>query len=185
MQQKNLIGNILQKKYVRSMSSTNNTFYLFRHGLATKSTEYYGAHIKSAQLLPEGIQQAERIGEYLKTIKPTSFYSSAYPRCVQTATIIAKIIDFPFQTNKNLNEFDEIIFSDFVKNIQLFFDDVNKKENQHIFICSHAATLTILKKLLHHEIPLESDVITNSPPTGVIQIIKDTTVTEIDINKKI
>lgn len=163
----------------------HNTLYLFRHGLATKNTNGYGDQIKSAQLLPEGVQQAAKIGEYLKQINPDAFYSSEYLRCTQTATIVSNIIHYPFIKDHRLNEFDEITFPKFVKQIQSFLTEISQKHNQIVFICSHAGTFAIFKKLLFQEVLTKEDVITNNPATGVLQIIENNTIKEIDLNKNI
>lgn len=160
----------------------NNTLYLFRHGLATTSTQGYGDQIKSAGLLPEGVQQARRIGEFLKGIHSDTFYSSTYPRCTQTSDIISTITDITYQTDKRLNEYNEISFEDFVTNLRSFLHEISQKEAQNILICTHAADIIALKKLIFNEDLNVEDILSNDPPTGVLQIIHKTSLKEMDFN---
>ncbi|HXS14869.1 MAG TPA: phosphoglycerate mutase family protein [Candidatus Saccharimonadales bacterium] len=161
----------------------NKTLYLFRHGLATKSTQGYGEHIKTARLLPEAYKPIEKMAEFLQNIPADHFFSSEYIRCVQTSEIITKITHIPFVTDKRLNEYNDISLSNFVNNLSSFLRDIETMNGNSLFICTHAADLVVLKKLLFN-VPIdEADTQSNAPLPGVLEIIKNGITEEINFNE--
>lgn len=182
-----MTGNILPIWLVRCMKGTklfmNKTLYLFRHGLATKSTHGYGDAIKTAELLPEAYKPIEKMAEYLKNKPVDHFFSSEYIRCVQTSEIVTKITHFPFVTDERLNEYNNASSNDFLSRLVSFLTEVNTMTGDSIFICTHVADMVVLKKLFFHEAIDEEDLQSNFPLPGVLQIIQNGNIEEINFNK--
>lgn len=161
----------------------NTKFYIFRHGLATKSKSGYGAHIVTATLLPEAIPPVKKIGEYLKDIPTDYNVSSRFIRCQETAEIVSKISCKQFVLDKRLNEYYEESFEDLVTRISNFLRDIEKKGYRNVAICTHVAVITVLLKLLKAEPVEKKDIYSNYPLPGTLLIIKDNNVSEINFNQ--
>lgn len=157
------------------------TFYLFRHALATKSLFGYGDKIVTAQILPEGIPPIKRMAKFLKTI-PTDFnVRSEFIRCRQTAAIVTKIAGNQFITDKRLNEYNEESFSNLRNRVKEFLQDMKKSNYKNILICTHGAVIAATKNLLlKNRFGLLN--LYDYPKTGVLLIIKDEKIAEIDFN---
>ncbi len=82
--------------------------YITRHGQVADNVKYYGDPLYPAGEVPLsnlGRKQARRLGEYLKSIGFCGkIYSSPYWRTLETAEIIADIIDAPIIPVANLRE---------------------------------------------------------------------------------
>lgn len=161
----------------------NQTLYLFRHGLATKSTHGYGDRIQTAKLLPEAYKPIEKMGKFLQDKPVDHFFSSEYIRCVQTSEVITKITHAPFQTDSRLNEYNDVSFSDFISRLSSFLMDVKTMNDNSIFICTHVADIVVLKKLLFHQEITEQDLQSNIPLPGVLETIQNGKIREINFNE--
>jgi broad specificity phosphatase PhoE len=154
------------------MVNPGQTFYIFRHGLATHSTVGYGNEILSAQLLPEGYPAIEKLAEYLKNIHTDAFFSSEILRCKQTAEIIAQKTGKQFVADSRLNEFYTESFEDFCKRVQSFVDKVTTMPANSVAICTHGAVLAAMKHLILEGEFLQRDELDFPPPSGMV-VIKD------------
>lgn len=156
------------------------TYYIFRHGLATKSKTGYGKHITSAKLLPEAILPIQRLAEFLKDKSTRYNASSEFIRCRETTKIVSKITGKKFVFDKRLNEFYDVPFEEFVDRIKNFLREMKEKKYESVALCSHAAVITIILKLLKNEEVTDNDVYTNYPLPGVLVIVEDKKIEEID-----
>lgn len=161
----------------------NTTFYLFRHGLATKSITGYGENIINANLLSEGKNAIEKLGKFLQDKPMNYFASSEFPRCVQTAEIIQKQTGNNFKTDTRLNEYYQTSFGEFIQKIQYFLEYVEKEKYENVWICTHVAVIIAIKKLLTNEQIIESDLFSNFPLPGTLTVISKNKTEEIDFNK--
>jgi broad specificity phosphatase PhoE len=78
------------------------TFYLIRHG-KDYATEI-GKFDRNSSLTPEGINQMNKVGQYLTNKKITKFFSSPLQRAIESADIISNIINISYQINELLAE---------------------------------------------------------------------------------
>jgi broad specificity phosphatase PhoE len=141
-------------------ATSSHRFFIFRHGLATKSTTGYGDQILTATLLPEGIPAIEKLAEYLKDIPSNFRYSSELPRCRQTAEIVTKATGQPFEFDPRINEYHQEPFQKFTERVDSFLEEVIEKADRAciqqdcnempatIWICTHGAVIAALKHLL-------------------------------------
>lgn len=151
----------------------STTFYLFRHGLATKHSKGYGAHIQTTPILPEAVPVIEKMANYLSTVPADYFASSSYIRCIQTAKIISQKTNTSFVIDPRLNEYHNITYQEFVNNITSFLKEIKSKNYKHVFICTHVAVIVATVHLLCNQTLEEKDLHTNNPMPGVLTIISD------------
>lgn len=122
-------------------------FYLIRHGLATKK-QHYGKKILSAELLPEGILQVNKLAIALKNIPDSLNYSSEIKRCRQTVEIISHETGKQFVFDRRLNEFYHEKFSEFKHRTKSFLDELMKLNNENFLICTHGMVIAAIKNYL-------------------------------------
>jgi broad specificity phosphatase PhoE len=120
----------------------NQTWYLFRHALATYSTTGYGDQILTASILPEAVEPINKIAQYLNSVKPSSNFTSEILRCLQTTVIITGITKQIFINDSRLNEFYKEKFNQFSKRIESFVHDVSQIESPNIIICTHGSVIS-------------------------------------------
>jgi broad specificity phosphatase PhoE len=150
------------------------TFFLFRHGLATRSTDGYGDQILTAEILPEAIPPIEALAHYLQELKidPSMNFSSEIMRCRQTVKIVSEITGKKFQFDSRLNEYCNESFEEFVYRVQAFFDELTSSQDETFVICSHGAVIGAVKHLLMNESPTEDDLL-DYPLTGELLTYKN------------
>ena len=156
-------------------------FYLFRHGLATKSLIGYGDKILTATLLPEGVPPIERMAEFLKDIPSDFNVSSEFLRCQQTTKIISDITNKKFVRDVRLNEYYNESFEEFRTRVKNFLQEIETQPYKNIIICTHGAVVAALKNLITKNSFYIFQQFT-FPKTGVLMIIKNNTIEEIDFN---
>ncbi len=81
-------------------------FYFFRHAQTNENRDgiRYGKS-SGGYLINEGIEEANRLAEYLKDKRLEIIYSSPYERAIDTAKIVAnKYHDLPIKIENNLRE---------------------------------------------------------------------------------
>lgn len=133
------------------------------------------------EILPEGIPALEKLGTYLKNISPDFNVSSEYLRCKQTTEIITKTAGLKFEKDARLNEFGQETFSEFIKRIKDFLEEVKKNEYQTVVICTHGAVISTIKNLLikgrmkRRELPF-------FPKPGILMCIEGEKIQKIDFN---
>lgn len=146
----------------------NKTLFLVRHGLSTLNKRGYGRKKLTANLLPQGVIESEKVALYLKSIPDSYNISSEIPRCKQTAEIITRITGKSFHFDKRLTEFYHETFTDFKKRITSFLEDLSLIAEKNIIICTHAAVIVAIKYLITEnkfifknlsDEPLEGEVI--------------------------
>lgn len=123
-------------------------WYIFRHGLATHSKNGYGAQIRTAQVLPEGIPPVQRLARFLETCPYDWGARSEFLRCQQTAQIVTDITGRTFVADPRLNERVDEPFNEIVDRVKAFIDDVNVTEHQHVWVCTHGIVIAALKSWL-------------------------------------
>ncbi|MBI2430813.1 MAG: histidine phosphatase family protein [Candidatus Levybacteria bacterium] len=161
---------------------SNKTFYIFRHGLATKSLFGYGDKIVTAELLAEGKPPIEKMANYLKKIPSQFNVCSEFVRCRQTAAIVTKKTGKKFTFDKRLNEYNEESFNDLRDRVKDFLQYIEKSNYQSVLICTHGAVIAAIKNLvLRNKFTLFQ--LYDYPKTGVLLVIKDGKIEEIDFNE--
>lgn len=159
-------------------------YYIFRHGQTRNSKFHlpYPKDNRQIKILKDSIPALKKMAEYLKNISPDLCVSSEYLRCQQTTKIITKITGFKFKKDSRLNEFGGETFLEFTRRIKDFIDEVEKNKYQSVFICTHGAGISTIKKLLikgkmkQRELPFY-------PKPGILLCIENKTVKRIDFNK--
>jgi 2,3-bisphosphoglycerate-dependent phosphoglycerate mutase len=84
------------------------TLFLFlRHGQAKNNIErILAGRTKGFPLTELGIQQAEKIGDFLKPLNISKIYCSPIERAEQTARIVANKMDLSYDVDERLTEVD-------------------------------------------------------------------------------
>jgi broad specificity phosphatase PhoE len=161
------------------------TYYIFRHGetFATKKGRGYGMRIFSAPILPEAGVPLQKMGEYLKSVDTDFQVSSALLRCRQTADIITTETGKTFVFDKRLNEYFLETFGHLRKRLQEVLTEIDKNDYKNIVICTHGACIAMLISILtaRHEKPTAFNLF-RYPPPGVLTIINNNNVQEINFN---
>jgi broad specificity phosphatase PhoE len=164
------------------MSFTPKTWYIFRHGLATRSKNGYGDRVYTAELLPEGIPPIQRLGAYLKPMPCDAAWRSEFLRCQQTAGIVSEATARVFTPDARLNENVEEAHASVVKRVTEFVAEVNATQHQHVWVCTHGYIIAALRALLTSGSFPES-VANDYTQTGQLLIIQPTTEQQvIDFN---
>lgn len=161
------------------------TFYIFRHGTtyATKTATAYGDTILTASIMDEAKSAIERIGEFLKD-KHTDFnVTSPIIRCAQTAEIISKITGKKFVFDNRLTEYTMESHESVDERINSLLLEIEKKDYKNITICTHGAIISILiNRIMSNSEGLRSYDLFHFPDPGVLVIIKDNNIEEINFN---
>ena len=158
-------------------------YYIFRHGdtFYTKNRQPYPEDNFSVEILAEGIPALEKIGAFLKDISSDFNVSSEYLRCQQSNKIVSQISGLKFEKDARLNEFSHEVFDNLVKRLESFVDEVEKNKYQTIVICTHGAVIAGLKNILMGSEYEKSEMV-DYPRPGVLTIIEDKKIEEIDFN---
>lgn len=165
-------------------ADTAHRFFIFRHGMATRSPDGYGDQILTATLLDEGIPAIEKLAEYLKGISSDFQYSSELPRCRQTAEIVTKSTGKKFSFDARLNEYHQEPFLQFTDRVDDFLEDIVEQadriclkrdcstEPATIWICTHGAVVACLKHLLLEGTHVQENQLDYTQPGEIIEIWK-------------
>lgn len=158
-------------------------YYLFRHGgtQASKTNSDYGSEIFSAHILPESIEPIKKIGEYLKDIHSDFNVSSEFLRCRETAQIVSDITGKQFSFDQRLNEFYQEEFNHLETRLRDFLKEINSRDYQTVLICSHGGVISGLKHLILED-NFEPRDLMDYPQTGILLVIKDKKLEQIDFN---
>lgn len=163
----------------------NKTFYIFRHGETdrTKNNIPYPLDTNdSVPILEEGKPVIRKLANYLKDCPTDIYYRSHFLRCKQTADIITEI------TGKVFVEDDRIYdhqpgegFDHLHERVLSFYNFVNESNHQSIAVCTHGEVISGLKFLATTGkfLPEQQG---DFPRPGILLIIKDKKVEEIDFN---
>jgi broad specificity phosphatase PhoE len=150
---------------------TDQTFYLFRHGLATHSTTGYGDQILTANLLPEAYPTVHRLGVFLTQFTFDRCLTSPIPRCLQTTAVVSEHIQQPFVIDERLTEYWPEIFEPFHARLTDLVDELHHDQASHIAICTHGSVIAGLQHLLRDE-PFTETAINDFPEPAGLLIIK-------------
>ena len=153
----------------------SKTFYLIRHGIATYSTHGYGKRKLTAPILPEAVPIISKLATSLKDIKNSLNISSEIIRCRETSALISTTTGKQFSYDKRLNEEYHETIGEIRTRIQDFLNDMKKRPETNIIICTHGAIIAGLKNLLINGKFVTKHLV-DYPPTGTVLIIKDRTV---------
>ena len=89
------------------MQSLLALFLFLRHGQAKNNVErILAGRTKGFPLTELGIQQAEKIGDFLKPLNISKIYCSPIERAEQTARIVANKVDLGCDVDERLTEID-------------------------------------------------------------------------------
>lgn len=160
------------------------TYYIFRHGetFVTKGGGWYWHRLYSAPILEEGRPIITKLAEYMKNVPSDYNVCSPFLRCQQTAEIVNKITGKVFTTDRRIREWDFEVPYYFKRRVLNFAVEMEKSEHQTIVICSHAYVIQVLVQYLTHgNVSLRQLVA--APLPGVLTIIKNKELTEINFNK--
>jgi broad specificity phosphatase PhoE len=124
------------------------TWYIFRHGLATKSKMGYGDRIITAEVLPEGIPPVQRMGTYMKTLPYSVGWRSEFLRCQQTAAIVTEATGNPFTPDPRLNEQVTEPFEVVRDRVRAFVQDGRESGQPHLWVCTHGIVIAALRHLI-------------------------------------
>ena len=83
-----------------------SSIYLVRHGITPANMENRFAGRTDEQLHAEGIEQIHHVGEKLRNENIVSIYCGPLKRTVQSAEILASLLNVPFTHLSELNEID-------------------------------------------------------------------------------
>lgn len=166
---------------MNQFAQQQTTWYLFRHALATHSTNGYGEQILTAKILPEAIPPIKKMAAYLTHIPDSFNLSSELTRCVQTAQIITKITGKKFITDPRLNEYYQNTFAEFKDRVIDFLQSLNQNNSAQILICTHGAVIAAIKHLLLSGNFFQSQL-NDYPECGQLLIIKNKKTKLLDFN---
>ncbi len=161
--------------------------YIFRHGLTEQvkqNINYTIENVRTAELLPEGLPAIEKLALYLKNIPTDYNVASPFVRSVKTVEIVENITGKKFVFDNHLGEYvfqEGESFGQMAGRIRDFLNDLEQKHYSSVAVCTHGAIISGLKYLkTKGEFKLPE--LTDYPLPGVLTIIKDKTVSEIDFN---
>jgi broad specificity phosphatase PhoE len=162
-------------------------YYIFRHGYTKEildNIDYDKERVISAEIIPEKSYAIEKLGSYLKNI-PTDFnVSSPFLRCKQTAEIVTEASGKQFTFDDRLGEFvfqfgEE--FSQMSARIKNFVEDIQTRNYHAVTICAHGGSISAIKHWLNEGV-YDFDDLQDYPNPGVLTIIKNKIIEEIDFN---
>ncbi len=152
--------------------------YLTRHGKTDLNKEERVSGTNTAQLIEEGIEQANKISEKLKDKKIEKIFSSPFDRAFLTAKIIGEKQNLQVERNEFLKEFDfgnmegnkmegetmenlkkrrvDLKFKfpegdsylDVVERTSKFLDKLLTLKNKKVLLVSHAGTMRAILSIL-------------------------------------
>lgn len=132
------------------MIQNTKNWYIFRHGLATHSTQGYGDRILTAEVLPEGIPPIRRLGRYMQSVPFDDGVRSELIRCQQTAAIVTEATGRQFRADPRLNEQYRESFEVVRDRVHSFVEETLATPAQHIWVCTHGVIIAALKSFLTH-----------------------------------
>ena len=169
-------------------------YYIFRHGetIARKGISHYNDQQLTTGILPEGAGAIEKMAHYLKEIKTDHNAASELLRVQQTVEIIENITNKHFVKDSRLNELlDEnnleppYPFTGYldgkVKQLNSFINEMKRENYKSVLIGTHGYIIASLKRLLTDK-EVTADNLNDFPKPGVLTIIKDKTIKEVDFN---
>lgn len=160
-------------------------FYIFRHGetFATKAGTGYGLRIFSADILPEAEGPLERIGNYLRDKKIDYSVSSQIKRCRQSAGVITRVTGNEFVFDRRLNEYFLEPYWYLKRRVMSLIKEAREKKYRTVCICTHGAVIAALIHVLTPEASRQPFSIYNFPPPGVLVVVEDGKVTQMNFNE--
>jgi len=166
------------------MSNSSKTYYIFRHGetFATKQNRWYWHKLYSATILEEGKPSVLRLATHLKNIPTEYNVSSPFLRCRQTAQLVTEITGKKFEFDSRLGERTFELPWRYRNRILKFINDMEASSYENILICTHAAVIRVLvAHLTRKDLSLREKIV--APRPGVLSIIKEGKITEINFNE--
>lgn len=161
-------------------------YYVFRHGethvTKTKGRYGYGHKVYSATILEEGKPSVTRLANHLKKIETDYNVSSPFLRCRQTAEIVNQITGKEFVFDKRLGEIVFVPPWFFRRRVLSFISEMESSSHENILICTHAAVITVLLNHLTTDGPTSKEKL-RAPNPGVLSVIRDGKLEEIDFNE--
>lgn len=162
----------------------SKTYYIFRHGetFATRQKRWYWHKLYSATILEEGKPSVLRLADYLKKIATDYNVSSPFLRCRQTAEIVSVTTGKEFKFDTRIGEHTFELPWEFKNRILNFINEMENSDKQNILICTHGVIIQMLIRYLAKDsLTLHERIV--APLPGVLTVIKDGKLKEIDFNK--
>ncbi len=161
------------------------TFYIFRHGLtyAVKTGTAYGLGFLTAPIIDEGVPSLEKMGQFLSKY-PTDFnVSSPLRRCKQTAEIITRISGKKFVFDRRVREFFLETGGMVRRRIKSLLSEIDRRGYEKVAICTHGAIISaLITQITAREEKVPEYDLFHYPPSGVLVIVEDGKVEEINFN---
>ena len=159
-------------------------YYIFRHGetIATKQKKWYWHRLYSATILEEGKPALLKLAEYLNNIPSDYNACSPFLRCRQTAEIITQVTGKQFELDRRLREYAFEFPQFFKRRVLNFLNEMEKSNKKTIIICSHSIVIEVMIHYLSRDNPTLAERF-KAPLPGVLTVIKDGNLEQIDFNK--
>ncbi len=151
----------------------SQTFYLFRHGLATHSQNGYGDRALTAGLLPEAYPAVEKLADFLSQFTFNLRLVSPVLRCQQTMEVVSKKIGQEFATDNRVIEYYPEIFPPFQQRMVELTADLEQQSAECIAICTHGGVIAGLTHLLRGEQFTETNLMDHPLPAGLVILSTD------------
>jgi len=163
-------------------------FLIFRHGetyVSKHNLPNYGDTENTAGLLPEGVPAIRELGLYLKKTNTDINLTSPLKRCLETVEIVTEISGKKFTIDDRLGEYDPDMENKLglIERIKGFMDEIAKKDYRSVLICTHGYPISAILQYLS-EGKVEVPKLDNYPNPGVLTIVKDGKISEIDFDSK-
>jgi broad specificity phosphatase PhoE len=159
-------------------------YYIFRHGEthATKHKRWYWHTLYSATILEEGKPSVLRLAKYLKNIPTDYNVSSPFLRCRQTVELVNKVTGKKFEFDKRISERTFELPWTFRNRILSFILEMENTKHKNILICTHSACIReLVAYLTKNNLTPKKEY--EAPLPGVLTIIKDGNIEEINFNE--
>ena len=163
----------------------SKNYYIFRHGetFATRKKRWYWNKLYSATILEEGKPSVLRLADYLKKIATDYNVSSPFLRCRQTVEIVSTITGKEFEFDARIGEHTFELPWTYENRVLSFTNEMENSDKQNILICTHGVIIQMLMRhFVKDGITLKEHLA--APLPGVLTIIKDGKLKEIDFNKQ-
>jgi broad specificity phosphatase PhoE len=160
------------------------TYYIFRHGetFATKARRWYWHRLYSAPILEEGKPAILKLAQFLKNVDSDYNVCSPFLRCLQTAEIVAAVTGKNFETDRRIREYSFELPVFLKRRVLNFLSEMENSDKKTIVICTHAIIIElIIQYLTRGKISLRERL--TAPLPGVLTIIKDKQLKELNFNK--
>ncbi len=150
---------------------SDQTFYIFRHGIATHSLNGYGDQALTAGLLPEAYPAVNKLADFLTQFQFDLCLTSPVLRCQQTAQIVGAKIGHQFKTDERLSEYWPEVFPPFRTRVLTLAHELQREPVRRIAICTHGGVIAGLTRFLRDQ-DFDQTQLTDHPEPAGLVIVK-------------